>query len=122
MDSAEGGEGADEFRFNAANVHNNDGDHHEILDLDFQGDGDVLLFHKFGSAWHDDTIDPGNTVEYGGTASFNTWTLDSVEDLRELRDSGAIGAELMDLGVGTRITYFDNGGDQVHVDLWGILL
>ena len=119
-DTATGNEGADVFRFNAVNSHNANGDRHVITDLDFL-EGDELRFQNFGPSWANNATDPANYLEYQAGA-FNNWIADSVADLRELRDSGAIGATLLAGGLGTEITFNDLGGDLVRVDLWGVFV
>lgn len=119
-DVATGGDGADVFRFNAVNSHNANGDRHIITDLDFL-EGDELRFQNFGPSWADNATDPANYLEYQA-GTFNNWIADSVADLRELRDSGAISATLLSGGTGTQISFADQGGDVVTVDLWGIVV
>ncbi|MGB5835545.1 MAG: calcium-binding protein [Albidovulum sp.] len=119
-DVATGGDGADVFRFNAVSAHNNDGDHHVITDLDFL-EGDVLRFHNFGAAWADDATDPANALTYLPGA-FNTWVADSLADLQELAASGALATSALAGGAGTEVSYLDNSGDQVSIDLWGIIV
>lgn len=119
-DTATGGDGADVFRFNAVNSHNSNGDHHTITDLDFL-EGDELRFHNFGPSWADDATDPNNALIYL-PGSYNTWIADSIEDLREMRDSGALSASSLSGGVGTQIAFTDQGGDLVTVDLWGVIV
>lgn len=119
-DVATGNEGADAFRFNAVNSHNANGDHHVITDLDFL-EGDELRFQNFGPSWANNATDPANYLEYQA-GTFNSWIADSLADLRELRDSGAIGATLLAGGLGTEISFNDQGGDLVRVDLWGVFV
>ncbi|WP_413875208.1 hypothetical protein [Albidovulum sp.] len=119
-DVATGNEGADVFRFNAVNSHNTNGDHHVITDLDFL-EGDELRFQNFGPSWANNATDPANHLEYQA-GTFNNWIADSVADLRELRDSGAIGATLLAGGLGTEIIFNDQGGDLVRMDLWGVFV
>lgn len=119
-DVATGNEGADVFRFNAVNSHNANGDHHVITDLDFL-EGDELRFQNFGPSWANNATDPANYLEYQA-GTFNSWIADSLADLRELRDSGAIGATLLAGGLGTEISFNDQGGDLVRVDLWGVFV
>lgn len=119
-DVATGNEGADVFRFNAVNSHNANGDHHIITDLDFL-EGDELRFQNFGPSWANNATDPANYLEYQA-GTFNSWIADSLADLRELRDSGAIGATLLAGGLGTEISFNDQGGDLVRVDLWGVFV
>ena len=119
-DIATGGDGADVFRFNAVNSHNANADHHTITDLDFL-ESDELRFHNLGPSWVDDATDPSNSLTYL-PGSYNTWIADSIEDLREMRDSGAFTASAISGGLGTQIAFTDQGGDLVTVDLWGVIV
>lgn len=121
QDRATGNDGADLFRVNAVTSHNRNGDRHTITDLDF-AEGDVIRFDNFGAGWASNAADPLNDLQYVA-GSFNNWFVDSVADLRELRTSGAITtAALAGANAGTRISFEDQAGDDVSIDLWGIFV
>lgn len=118
QDRATGNTGADLFRVNAVTAHNTNGDRHTITDLNF-AEGDVLRFDNFGSAWANNAVNPANDLQYVA-GSFNNWVVNSLADLRELRDSGAV--TVSTITGGSRIAFEDQAGDDMQIDLLGIII
>ena len=115
------GAGADKFILE--NVTYGAGDVGQVLTLtDFNfAEGDTFVFQNFGADFGDDSVDPANALVYDDTYP-NTWTVDSIEDFRELRDGGAITVTALVAHNGSTITFLDGFGHSVSVDLWGVLI
>jgi CshA-type fibril repeat protein len=118
-DVATGDGGADLFRVNATPGHNFDRDSHTIADLSFP-EGDVIRFDQFGPNWANDGTDPSNTLVYRGNANFNSWFVNSIEDLYELEKSGAVRLTPLANDLGTRIELHDKANQSVALSLFGV--